>query len=118
MALAEKLESIYQEVIKRNPGEAEFHQAVKEVLDSLGPVLVKYPEFTEAKIIRRICEPERQLIFRVPWQDDKGEVHINRGLRVQFNSALGPYKAGSGLIRQCTSASSSSSASSRSSRTP
>lgn len=94
MALAEKIESIYQEVIKRNPSEAEFHQAVKEVLDSLGPVLVKYPEFTEAKIIRRICEPERQLIFRVPWQDDHGEVHINRGFRVQFNSALGPYKGG------------------------
>jgi glutamate dehydrogenase (NADP+) len=94
MALVERLEAIYQEVVKRNPGEAEFHQAVKEVLDSLGPVLVKYPEFTEAKIIRRICEPERQLIFRVPWQDDKGEVHINRGFRVQFNSALGPYKGG------------------------
>jgi glutamate dehydrogenase (NADP+) len=94
MALTERLEIIYQEVMKRNPGELEFHQAVKEVLDSLGPVLVKYPEFAEAKVIRRICEPERQLIFRVPWQDDKGEVHINRGLRVQFNSALGPYKGG------------------------
>jgi glutamate dehydrogenase (NADP+) len=94
MALVEKLEAIYQEVVKRNAGEAEFHQAVKEVLDSLGPVLVKYPEFTEAKVIRRICEPERQLIFRVPWQDDNGEVHINRGFRVQFNSALGPYKGG------------------------
>jgi len=94
MALTEKLEAIYQEVTKRNPGEAEFHQAVREVLDSLGPVLVKYPEFAESKVIRRICEPERQLIFRVPWQDDKGDVHINRGLRVQFNSALGPYKGG------------------------
>ncbi|MGD0949214.1 MAG: NADP-specific glutamate dehydrogenase [Candidatus Binatia bacterium] len=94
MALTERVESIYQDVIKRNPGEAEFHQAVKEVLDSLGPVLVKYPEFAEAKVIRRICEPERQLIFRVPWQDDKGEVHIHRGFRVQFNSALGPYKGG------------------------
>ncbi len=94
MGTMERIESIYQEVVKRNPGEVEFHQAVKEVLDSLGPVLVKYPEFTEAKIIRRICEPERQLIFRVPWQDDKGEVHINRGCRVQFNSALGPYKGG------------------------
>jgi glutamate dehydrogenase (NADP+) len=94
MPLTEKLEEIYQEVIKRNAGEAEFHQAVREVVDSLGPVLVKYPEFTEAKIIRRICEPERQLIFRIPWQDDKGEVYINRGFRVQFNSALGPYKGG------------------------
>jgi len=94
MPLTERLEAIYQDVIKRNPGEAEFHQAVKEVLESLGPVLVKYPEFAEAKIIERICEPERQLIFRVPWQDDKGEVQINRGFRVQFNSALGPYKGG------------------------
>jgi glutamate dehydrogenase (NADP+) len=94
MALTERLETNYQEVMKRNPGELEFHQAVREVLDSLGPVLVKYPEFAEAKVLRRICEPERQLIFRVTWQDDKGEVHINRGLRVQFNSALGPYKGG------------------------
>jgi glutamate dehydrogenase (NADP+) len=94
MALTERLEAIFQDVIKRNPGEAEFHQAVKEVLESLGPVLVKYPEFAEAKIIERICEPERQTIFRVPWQDDKGEVQIHRGFRVQFNSALGPYKGG------------------------
>jgi glutamate dehydrogenase (NADP+) len=94
MALSERLETVFQDVVKRNPGESEFHQAVKEVLDSLGPVLVKYPEFAEAKIIERICEPERQLIFRVPWQDDRGEVQINRGFRVQFNSALGPYKGG------------------------
>jgi glutamate dehydrogenase (NADP+) len=94
MALTERLEVIYQEVIKRNPGEAEFHQAVREVIESLGPVLVKYPEFAEARVIERICEPERQTIFRVPWQDDKGAVHINRGFRVQFNSALGPYKGG------------------------
>jgi glutamate dehydrogenase (NADP+) len=94
MGTAETVEAIYEEVVKRNPGEVEFHQAVREGLDSLGPVLVKYPEFKEAKIIRRICEPERQLIFRVPWQDDQGEVHINRGFRVQFNSALGPYKGG------------------------
>ena len=94
MKLDEKVESIYQEVLKRNPGEDEFHQAVKEVLESLGPVLVKYPEFGESKIIERICEPERQIIFRVPWQDDKGQVNINRGFRVEFNSALGPYKGG------------------------
>ncbi len=94
MALTERLEAIYQDVVKRNPGEVEFHQAVREVLESLGPVLVKYPEFTEAKVIERICEPERQVIFRVPWQDDRGQVHINRGFRVQFNSALGPYKGG------------------------
>ncbi len=92
--LSEKTETIYQQVIARNPGENEFHQAVKEVLESLGPVLVKYPEFARQKIIERICEPERQIIFRVPWQDDKGEVQINRGFRVQFNSAIGPYKGG------------------------
>jgi glutamate dehydrogenase (NADP+) len=94
MKMDERLETIYQDVLKRNPGEAEFHQAVREVLESLGPVLAKYPEFRERKIIERIAEPERQIIFRVPWQDDKGEVHINRGFRVQFNSALGPYKGG------------------------
>jgi glutamate dehydrogenase (NADP+) len=92
--LDEKAEAIYQEVLKRNPGEVEFHQAVREVLESLGPVLVKFPEFAERKIIQRIAEPERQIIFRVPWQNDRGEVHINRGFRVQFNSALGPYKGG------------------------
>ena len=90
----ERLESIFQDVLKRNPGETEFHQAVREVLETLGPVLAKYPEFRERKIIERICEPERQIIFRVPWQDDKGEVHVNRGFRVQYNSALGPYKGG------------------------
>ena len=94
VALEEKIEAIYQQVKARNPGEDEFHQAVKEVLESLGPVLVKYPEFAEQKIIERICEPERQIMFRVPWQDDKGTVHINRGFRVEFNSAIGPYKGG------------------------
>lgn len=90
----EKIEGLFQDVIKRNPGEVEFHQAVREVLESLGPVLVKYPEFGEHKIIERICEPERQIIFRVPWQDDHGQVQINRGFRVQVNSVLGPYKGG------------------------
>jgi glutamate dehydrogenase (NADP+) len=92
--LDEKLESAYQEVLRRNPGETEFHQAVREVLETLGPVLAKYPEFAEHKIIQRVCEPERQIIFRVPWQDDQGRVQINRGFRVEFNSALGPYKGG------------------------
>ena len=76
------MESIYQNLVARNPGEIEFHQAAREVLDSLVPVLVKHPEFKEHKIIERICEPERQIIFRVPWQDDKGVVQINRGFRV------------------------------------
>jgi glutamate dehydrogenase (NADP+) len=90
----EGISAIYQSVVRRNPGETEFHQAVFEVLGSLGPVLVKYPELREQKIIERICEPERQIIFRVPWQDDNGDVHINRGFRVEFNSALGPFKGG------------------------
>ena len=92
--LDEKLEPIYQEVLRRNAGETEFHQSVREVLDSLGPVLVKHPEFVEQRIIQRLCEPERQIIFRVPWQDDQGIIHINRAFRVEFNSALGPYKGG------------------------
>ena len=90
----ESLEALYRKVVARNPGEAEFHQAIFEVLGSLGPVLVKYPELRGQKIIERICEPERQIIFRVPWQDDSGEIHINRGFRVEFNSAIGPYKGG------------------------
>lgn len=90
----EKVEPIYKEVLDRNPGEVEFHQAVREVLESLGPVLVKHPEFADHKIIERICEPERQIIFRVPWVDDNGTVQINRGFRVEFNSSLGPYKGG------------------------
>ena len=87
-------EAVYEQVLKRNPGEVEFHQAVKEVLDSLGPILEKHPEYVDAKILDRIVEPERQIIFRVPWQDDKGNVQINRGFRFEFNSALGPYKGG------------------------
>lgn len=84
----------YAEVLRRNPGEPEFHQAVREVLDSLGPILEARPEFVDARVLERICEPERQVIFRVPWQDDSGAVQVNRGFRVEFNSALGPYKGG------------------------
>ena len=90
----ERLTNIFHSVVERNPGEQEFHQAVSEVLDSLTPVLAKQRELADKKIIERICEPERQIIFRVPWQDDRGEVQINRGFRVEFNSALGPYKGG------------------------
>ncbi|MBP3035252.1 NADP-specific glutamate dehydrogenase [Arthrobacter sp. zg-ZUI100] len=86
--------SVRDEVFRRNPGEIEFHQAVVEVFDTLEPVLRKHPEFAEAAILERICEPERQIIFRVPWVDDKGQVQINRGFRVEFNSALGPFKGG------------------------
>ena len=88
------LEEIHDDVVRRNPGEVDFAQAVREVLCSLEPVLTKHPELAESKIIQRICEPERQIIFRIPWQDDQGEIHINRGFRVEFNSALGPYKGG------------------------
>lgn len=94
MAANKLIQGIYEQVLSRNPGEFEFHQAVREVLESLGPVLDKHPEYVKAKIVERMVEPERQIIFRVPWQDDKGNFHINRGFRVEFNSALGPYKGG------------------------
>jgi glutamate dehydrogenase (NADP+) len=90
----EELQALYQDILRRNPAEPEFQQAVVEVLTSLGPVLSKHPEFRDHRVIERICEPERQIIFRVPWQDDTGRVQINRGFRVEFNSALGPYKGG------------------------
>ncbi|WP_367401830.1 NADP-specific glutamate dehydrogenase [Kocuria marina] len=90
----EKLIPIRQIVTARNPGESEFHQAVDEVFESLGPVVARHPELLDSAIVERICEPERQIIFRVPWTDDQGQVHINRGFRVEFNSALGPYKGG------------------------
>ncbi|MEO3757877.1 NADP-specific glutamate dehydrogenase [Mycobacterium sp. B14F4] len=93
-ALHEKLYDIYDEVVRRNAGETEFHQAVYEILTSLGPVVAKHPEYAEAEVIRRLCEPERQIIFRVPWIDDRGDVQMNRGFRVEFNSALGPFKGG------------------------
>ena len=92
--LDEKLQPIFDDVLRRNPGELEFHQAVREVLDSLGAVIAKHPHYAENALIERICEPERQIIFRVPWIDDAGKVQINRGFRVQFNSALGPFKGG------------------------
>lgn len=89
-----ELDSIKAEVLRRNPGEAEFHQAVDEVFASLAPVLKKHAKFEAAAILERLCEPERQIIFRVPWVDDTGQVRINRGFRVEFNSALGPFKGG------------------------
>ena len=93
-ALTPRLEGIYDLVLHRNAGETEFHQAVREVLDSLGPVIERHPEYADARVIERICEPERQIIFRVPWVDDAGRVEIHRGFRVEFNSALGPFKGG------------------------
>ena len=88
------LGSIMEQVIKRNPNEPEFHQAVKEVLESLEPVAEKNPQWVKAGIFDRIVEPERQIMFRVSWVDDNGKVQVNRGFRVQFNSAIGPYKGG------------------------
>lgn len=88
------VQEVLEKAVKRNPGEVEFHQAVKEVLDTLAPVFEKHPEYVEAGILDRIVEPERQLMFRVPWVDDQGKVQVNRGFRVQFNSAIGPYKGG------------------------
>src|SRR5699024_2242066 len=76
------------------PGETEFHQAVREIFESLDFVLQKNPEYADAAVLERLCEPERQIIFRVPWVDDDNHVRINRGFRVEFNSALGPFKGG------------------------
>ncbi|MGE5528632.1 MAG: NADP-specific glutamate dehydrogenase [Patescibacteria group bacterium] len=90
----EYTEGVMAEVVRRNPGEPEFHQAVGEVLESLEPVLERHPEFVEAGLVERLVEPERQIMFRVPWVDDQGRVRVNRGFRVQFNSAIGPYKGG------------------------
>lgn len=89
-----QLENAYESVLRRNPGEAEFHQAVREIFESLGPVLDKNPQYVEAAVLSRICEPERQIIFRVPWVDDEGKIRINRGFRVEYSSVLGPYKGG------------------------
>jgi glutamate dehydrogenase (NADP+) len=88
------VEDVMETVTARNPGEEEFHQAVREVAESVAPVIDKHPDFAQSKVFERIVEPERQVIFRVPWVDDQGEVHINRGFRVQFNTAIGPYKGG------------------------
>ncbi len=81
-------------VVATNAGEGEFHQAVREVVDSLVPVLERHPRYLEQRILERVVEPERVLMFRVPWMDDRGHVHVNRGFRVEFNSAIGPYKGG------------------------
>ena len=88
------IKNFMAELIARNPGEAEFHQAVSEVLTSVAPCLETYPYLLENKIMERMVEPERVIMFRVPWMDDAGEIHINRGFRVQMNSAIGPYKGG------------------------
>ncbi|MEY8565143.1 NADP-specific glutamate dehydrogenase [Corynebacterium sp.] len=88
------VKTYYEQILQRNAGEPEFHQAVSEVLDSLTHVLRQDPHYADMGLIQRLTEPERQIIFRVPWVDDQGNVHVNRGFRVQFNSVLGPYKGG------------------------
>lgn len=89
-----RIEEVMNNVINKNQGEPEFHQAVREVVESLGPFLEKNPKYKDAKIIERMIEPERVIMFRVPWVDDKGEIQINRGYRIEMNSAIGPYKGG------------------------
>lgn len=93
-AAEEYVNSVFELVKKRNPYESEFHQAVKEIFLSLTTVFAKYPQYMEHNILERLAEPERMITFRVPWVDDKGKVQVNRGFRVQFNSAIGPYKGG------------------------
>jgi len=94
MSVAKTVEKFMGNLIAKNPAEPEFHQAVKEVVDSLIPCLERHPEYLEHKILERMSEPDRVYIFRVPWQDDKGVIHVNRGFRVEFNNAIGPYKGG------------------------
>lgn len=94
MSTRRVIEEVLSAVDRRNQGQPEFLQAVKEVLDTLEPVLERRPEFIEERILERMVEPERQISFRVPWHDDAGTIHVNRGFRVEFNSALGPYKGG------------------------
>ena len=88
------VDSFMAGLIARNPGEKEFHQAVREVVESVAPYILDYPYLKDLKIMERMAEPERVIMFRVPWMDDRGQVHINRGFRVQMNSAIGPYKGG------------------------
>lgn len=89
-----KLNDFMAKVIAKNPGEIEFHQAVKEVMESILPYVEENPKYKTAKILERIVEPERVLMFRVPWIDDKGEIQVNRGFRIEMSSAIGPYKGG------------------------
>jgi glutamate dehydrogenase/leucine dehydrogenase len=90
----QNLSHFIRDVVAKNPGEPEFHQALKEISESLAPVLERHPQYIDHNILERIAEPERVIIFRVPWEDDHGGIHVNRGFRVEFNSALGPYKGG------------------------
>src|SRR5256714_12160581 len=88
------MEQVMSSVKAKNPAEPEFHQAVREVFDSLRLVLAKHPEYQSARLLDRIVEPERVIMFRVPWFDDQGDIQVNRGFRIEMNSAIGPYKGG------------------------
>jgi glutamate dehydrogenase (NADP+) len=92
--MSKKIEEFMSKVVARNPGEPEFHQAVREVVESVMPFIEENPKYQKAKILERIVEPERVIMFRVPWLDDKGEIQVNRGYRIEMNSAIGPYKGG------------------------
>jgi glutamate dehydrogenase/leucine dehydrogenase len=89
-----KVEAFMAKVIAKNPSEPEFHQAVREVVESLMPFIEEHPKYKDARILERVVEPERVIMFRVPWLDDKGEIQVNRGFRIEMNSAIGPYKGG------------------------
>ncbi|MBP5349771.1 MAG: NADP-specific glutamate dehydrogenase, partial [Clostridia bacterium] len=88
------VEQVLEELKKKNPGEPEFHQAATEILASIAPVFEKHPEYQKAGLLERFLEPERTIMFRVPWVDDQGVTHVNKGYRVEYNSAIGPYKGG------------------------
>src|SRR5690606_36823429 len=92
--MSEYVKNLIAEVKAKHPGEPEFHQAVEEIVESLDIVLERHREYRSAKILERMVEPERVIMFRVPWMDDQGNIHVNRGYRVEMNSAIGPYKGG------------------------
>lgn len=94
MSVTQYVQRFMENTVAKNPAEPEFHQAVKEVVESLVPCLERHPEYLEHRILERMSEPDRVFLFRVPWQDDRGEIHVNRGFRVEFNNVLGPYKGG------------------------
>ena len=94
MYMPSYVSSLMAQIKAKNPAEPEFHQAVQEVVESLALVLDRYPEYRAGRILERIVEPERVIMFRVPWTDDQGEIHVNRGFRIEMNSAIGPYKGG------------------------
>ena len=92
--MSQYVQNVLADLIAKNPGEPEFHQAATEILESLEVVFEKHPEYEAAGLLERFVEPERTIMFRVPWVDDEGKVRVNKGYRVQFNSAIGPYKGG------------------------